>query len=79
MKATTRLREEAATNKVRKLAVQILNKYYTDKALEKLVNLSPEPYRTMIYESGLVPNAEKIDGTPAYGAIVDELERIWAS
>ncbi len=60
----------------KEIAAQIVAKLETDQALINKVKNSPEPYRTMIYNSGFVPNAAEIDGTDEYNAIVDELENI---
>lgn len=58
----------------RAIAKAIFAKMKTDKTFAARVRRSPEPYRAMIYESGLVPNARAIDGTARYGRIVDALE-----
>jgi len=60
----------------KQIAEQIVEQFDTNPAFVKAVDESPEPYRAMIYESGVVENAEEIDGTDEYSAIVDALEDI---
>ena len=66
---------EAALPKTPKaIAKAIVAKLASDKKFSRRVARSPEPFRAMIYESGLVPNAAAIDGSARYHSIVDALE-----
>ena len=61
----------------RLIAEQIVNVYLTDLEIQQKVDNSPEPYRALIWETGIIPNPHEIDGSDEYNLIVDELEKIW--
>ena len=60
------------------VAKAIMAKLAEDKKFARKVAKSPEPYRAMVYESGLVPNAKEIDGRARYRRIVTALEKLVA-
>jgi hypothetical protein len=58
-------------------AERIVHVYLTDPEIKQRVDDSPEPYRALIWETGIVPNPQEIDGSEEYDLLVDELEKIW--
>lgn len=57
-------------------AGRIMRLYETNADFRTRVASSPEPFRAMIYECGLVNNVAEIDGTAAYVELVDEIEKL---
>lgn len=58
------------------LAKAILAKLAEDRKFARKVAKSPEPFRAMVYESGLVPDAAAIDGKARFGRIITALETL---
>lgn len=58
------------------VALTLAARYDYDTYYRALVDTSPEPYRAMVYESGLFDAADEFDGSDEYHALVDEIEGI---
>jgi len=56
------------------LAEAIADYVANDEATWEMAERSPEPYRFMIYESGIVENPLEIAGTPFYDELVEALK-----
>jgi hypothetical protein len=68
--------EQGIDNKYRRAAKKMIQVYETNPEVKAEVDASPEFYRAMVYETGVIANPEKIDGSTHYHKLVDELESI---
>lgn len=69
--------EHGLDNKYRRIAKAMIQVYETDPKVKAKVDNSPEFFRAMVYETGVVKNPRQLDGTTHYLRIVDELESIF--
>ena len=60
----------------RALARIIINRYHDDEEYRLRVNISPEFYRALVWESDLFENVIEFDGTDEYVELVDAIEDI---
>lgn len=57
-------------------ARRIVDALKADKELALKVINSPDPIRASIFESGVIPDPESIDGNEYYHAIIAELKKL---
>ena len=62
----------------KQIAKQIIDVYNSDEKIKELVDNSPEPYRALVWETGIVQDPASIDnGSKIYDNIVNALQKIW--
>jgi len=59
-----------------KQAKLMLVAYQQDEAVRELVDNSPEFYRALVYETGVVEDPAALDGTEEYEMIINSLEHL---
>jgi hypothetical protein len=61
-----------------KLAKKIIDVYNTNKTIQKKVNASPEFYRALVWETGIIKNPQQFDSgvNPEYDKLIKELVKI---
>lgn len=63
----------------RKLAIRIKDVYDSNASIRKKVHKSPEFYRALVWETGIILNPEQFDSgfNPAYDQLINELEKLF--
>lgn len=63
----------------KQLAVKIADVYHNDMNIKRKVNASPEFYRALVWETGIISNPEQFDCgiNPAYDKLITELEQLF--
>lgn len=66
---------------IEELVYDIIHAWKMSSVIQERVARSPEPYRAMIYETGILSREviEAIEETDEYDNLVNELERQWGS
>ena len=63
----------------KRLALKIVDVYNNNKSIHNKVNRSPEFYRALVWETGIILNPEQFDCgiNPAYDKLITELEQLF--
>ena len=59
---------------MKELAAKMLHVYYNDTDIRESVDNSPEFYRALVYETGVISDPSEVDGTTTWDELIDALE-----
>jgi hypothetical protein len=63
----------------KRIALKIADVYHNNKSIQNKVNKSPEFYRALVWETGIILNPEQFDCglNPEYDKLINELEELF--
>lgn len=59
------------------IAEKMMDVFREDEEIRNKILSSPEPYRAIVWETGIVADPQNFDGTEEYDQVVEHLEEMW--